>query len=310
MSSSDQSASRALLHTVAKLHYENDLTQADVAKRLGLSAATVSRLLQRARAEGIVRIEVRDLASPQMLVERLVEKLGLKKAAVVETPGTVGALASLAKPVGDMLREQNIQSGSVLAIGWGRAVRAVIEAGLPPLGSVITVSANGGMQQHALHFQVNEFVRQAAEQTGGMPRFIHAPYLPSRESRAAFLADPEIARNVALWNKVDAAIVGIGVSPSITAPEARVATPDEQAITEAAGDVIRHYFRSDGSLIDWEGESRMIAMRPEQLRQTPLVVGVAVGPSKSAGICGAARAGLISALVTDTQTAEAILEEL
>ncbi|MBE7185987.1 MAG: MarR family transcriptional regulator [Methylobacterium mesophilicum] len=284
------------------------MTQADIAKRLGLSAATVSRLLQRARAEGIVRIEVRDLASPQMLVEGLIGKLGLKKAAVVEAPGAAGALASLARPVGDMLREEGIRSGSVLAVGWGRAVRAVIEAGLPALGSVTTVSANGGMQQHALHFQVNEFVRQAAEQLGGMPRFIHAPYLPSRESRAAFLADPDIARNVALWDEVDAAIVGIGVSPATTAPEARIATPDEQAITEAAGDVIRHYFRADGSLIDWEGESRMIAMTPEQLRRTPLVIGMAVGPSKAAGIIGAARAGLVSALVTDTQTAEAILD--
>ena len=38
---------RALLHTVAKLHYESDLPQVEIARRLNLSTATVSRLLRR-----------------------------------------------------------------------------------------------------------------------------------------------------------------------------------------------------------------------------------------------------------------------
>ncbi|TIU23952.1 MAG: MarR family transcriptional regulator, partial [Mesorhizobium sp.] len=54
-----------MLHTVAKLHYEAEMSQVDIARRLGVSTATISRLLQRARAEGIVRIEVLDLATPE-----------------------------------------------------------------------------------------------------------------------------------------------------------------------------------------------------------------------------------------------------
>ena len=40
-----------MLHTVAKLHYESDMSQVQIAKQLGLSTATISRLLQKARAE-------------------------------------------------------------------------------------------------------------------------------------------------------------------------------------------------------------------------------------------------------------------
>ncbi len=82
----DQMLSRATLHTVAKLHYEADLSQVEIAKRLGVSTATISRMLQRARAEGIVRIEIRDLASPDALTSAVVDALGLKRAAVVEAP--------------------------------------------------------------------------------------------------------------------------------------------------------------------------------------------------------------------------------
>ena len=54
----------------------------------------------------------------------------------------------------------------------------------------------------------------------------------------------------------------------------------------------------------------MIAMSPAQLRAIPLVIGVAAGPEKATAIIGAARARLINALVTDTKTAQAILEAL
>ncbi|WP_374754454.1 sugar-binding transcriptional regulator [Aureimonas sp. AU12] len=296
------------MHTVAKLHYEADLSQVDIARRLSLSTATISRLLQRARAEGIVRIEVRDLLTSEDLVQALCERLGLKAAAVVETP-SAGAPEALAAPVGELLRQAALKPGAVLAIGWGRAVRAVVEAGLPELAGILTVPATGGMQQHAPHFQVNEFVRAAAASTGGSPHFVHAPYLPSAVSREAFLADPAIRDGVALWDRVDVALVGVGLPRLPNSPYASASTPDERALGEAAGDVIRHYFDGDGQPVEWEGERRMIAMSRDQLQRAPLVVGVAMGEAKAGAIRGAARAGLISALATDTRTASAILDE-
>ncbi len=292
-----------MLHTVAKLHYEADLSQVEIARRLNVSAPTISRLLRRAREEGIVRIEIPDIETPEELNQRLVQKLGLKHAAVVDAP-EANLLAALAGPVGQMLREAGLRRDSVLAIGWGRAVRAVIEAGLPEIEGVVTVPATGGMQQSAPHFQINEFVRLAAEQLRGTPRFIHAPYLPSPESRDAFLGDPIIHENVALWERLDAALVGIGLTHTAEG----ASTPHEQALAHAAGDVVRHYFDVDGKLVPWEGESRLIAVTPEQLRATPLVIGVAVSTRKVPAIRGAIRAGLVNALVTDVRTAQAVLE--
>lgn len=282
------------------------MSQVDIAKRIGVSTATVSRLLQRARSEGIVRIEIPDLVAPDQLGGELVRRLGLKRAAVVEAPSQ-NALAALAGPVGDMLLQQGLHAGSVLAIGWGRAVRSVVDAGLPAIPGIVTVPATGGMQQHAAHFQVNEFVRLAASQMGGTPYFVHAPYLPALGSRDAFLSDPTIADSVALWDRIDAAIVGVGLPHAQNSPEASAATPSEQALVNAVGDVIRHYFDADGRLVDWEGEESMICASPAQLRRVPLVIAVAVGPEKAAAITGAARAGFISALVTDVRTAQALL---
>lgn len=303
---SDPAGTRALLHSVAKMHYESGMSQVDIAKRLAVSTATVSRLLQRARAEGVVRIEIADLVAVDELAEALVRRLGLRAAKVVEAP-PVDAPRALAGPVGELLLGAGLGQGSVVAVGWGRAIRAILDAGLPRAPGVLVVPATGGMQQHLPHFQVNEFVRLAAEQLGGTPHFVHAPYLPSAATRDAFLADSAIAESVALWDRIDVALVGIGLPHAKNVAEASAATPDEQALVNAAGDVIRHYFDAEGHPILWDGEGRMIAASPEQLRRAPLVIGVAVGAEKAEAIHGAVRAGLITALVTDTRTADALL---
>lgn len=299
-----------MMHMVAKLHYQSDMAQVDIAKKLGVSTATISRLLNKARAAGIVRIEVVELTSPEEITADLIQRLGLKNAAVVEPPPT-NVLGSLATPLAGLLQQAGLTAGSVVGIGWGRAVREVTMNGLPKIPGVLTVALNGGMQQAAAHFQINEFVRQAAEQLAGTPHFLHAPYISSPMLREAFLADPGVQQIISLWDNLDVAIVGVGLTHHIPAPtETTTATADEQALSQAAGDVLRHYVTESGEILHWEGEERMIAASPAQLRHAKLTIGVAATPEKAAGIIGAVRSGMINSLVTDVKTAQAILDRL
>ncbi len=72
--------------------------------------------------------------------------------------------------------------------------------------------------------------------------------------------------------------------------------------------MIRHYYDPAGNIIRWEGQTRMIAVSPEQLSRARLSIGVASGVVKAGAILGAARSRLINALVTDAQTASAVLD--
>jgi len=68
----------------AHLYYGDGLTQQQVADELGISRPQVSRLLARARAEGIVRITIVDpLATFEEIEARLVKTFGLHQAMVV-----------------------------------------------------------------------------------------------------------------------------------------------------------------------------------------------------------------------------------
>ena len=68
-----------MMHMVAKLHYQSDMAQVDIAKKLGVSTATISRLLNKARAAGIVRIEVVELTSPEEITADLIAATGVEK---------------------------------------------------------------------------------------------------------------------------------------------------------------------------------------------------------------------------------------
>ncbi len=297
-----------MLHTVAKLHYKNEMSQVQIAKQLGLSTATISRLLTRARAEGIVKIEVRDLFDPHELGLQLATRLNLKKVVAVDTPIS-GVLPALAVPLSEILVEASLKRGSVLMVGWGRTVSAVIDAGLPEIPDIVVVPSTGGMQQYARHFQSNEFSRRAAETTKGTPRFIHAPYLPEQSTLDLFLSDPSVREAVSYWDRIDAAIVGIGVPHGLERPGKDV-DQTEPDLMDSAGDVVRHYFDIDGNVMQWRGEGNMIAVSCAQLKRTPLVIGLAVGENKVPSIIGAARSGLINTLITDTRTAGMVLDSL
>jgi DNA-binding transcriptional regulator LsrR (DeoR family) len=65
-----------------ELYYRQARSQKDIARALGVSAATVSRLLKRAFDEGFVRVEL-DLPRTEGLETRLAQTYGLREAVVV-----------------------------------------------------------------------------------------------------------------------------------------------------------------------------------------------------------------------------------
>jgi DNA-binding transcriptional regulator LsrR (DeoR family) len=303
-------SSRALLHTVARLHYEQDLSQRDIAQQMQLSTATVSRLIRRARDEGIVRIEISDFVEPATLADRLAEALNLRRVAIAPSAPESRTMAALADPVGRLLKEARLGPRSVLGLGWGRTVWETLQVGLPECPGTTTVPLSGGIPEAARHFQIGEFARLAATQIGGQPKFVHAPYLLADEARLALVKDPVIRDSVDLWDRVDVALVGVGRPHGGGDRMAGGAalTPDDPALDDAAGDVLLRYFDARGRMVAWQDEHKLLAIGIAQLKRIPLLIGLVASPAKAVSVIGAARAGLINALATDSRTAIKVLD--
>ena len=310
-------------YAAAHLYYEKGLTQEEVARRMEVSRPTVSKLLSLASKEGIVRVSVSRPGGRDVdLQTALVDFLGLRSAVVV--PGLTGSARArdvlLAQGALELLEESMpaLPKVGCLGLGWGRATLAFVEAveqkrDVVLGGAAEVVPLIGGSGQSLDVFQVNELVRRAANAMGASARLLHAPALVKNQAlRAALLADSSVRPVVEAWRRLDVAVVGIGKRPDPTYATAEYLQDeylrDESLLLSAVGDTCSHYFDADGAVVGKEHDARLIAVGRDELRRVPLTIGVAGGLEKASGIVGAARARLINALVTDTETARGCLQ--
>ncbi|WP_252685406.1 sugar-binding domain-containing protein [Bacillus vallismortis] len=78
--------------------------------------------------------------------------------------------------------------------------------------------------------------------------------------------------------------------------------------TDVVGDICYNFIDENGrsSLSSWN--ERVIALELDQLREIPLVIGVACGLEKVQAIKAALEGKLVHVLVTDEQTAQALFD--
>ncbi|RWF72075.1 MAG: MarR family transcriptional regulator, partial [Mesorhizobium sp.] len=110
------------------LHYMEAKTQAEIAKELGISHATVNRLIKRGHQLGLVEIKIKSPVEQLVDIEaRLVAIGGLQRAVVVpsvsDNPQT--ALQRVGEAAARLVLE-TIKDGDTISITGGKGVSAVV----------------------------------------------------------------------------------------------------------------------------------------------------------------------------------------
>lgn len=303
-----------LIAKVADLYYLRDLTQQEIAARLGLSRPTVSRLLRRSRATGIVRIEVVLPDGTHQRLERdLEERFALREAIVTAGQGhSPAATRSALGRAAARYLERALARGQRIGVSWGTTLRAVVDhLRHRPLNPTV-VPLVGGLGQISPGIHANDLAGGIAEAFDGQVHLLHAPAIvASRSARQALLSDAGIGKALALARGADLALVGIGaLIPSSTLVQSGYfSIEDLAALRErgAVGDICTRPFAIDGSPVDAALDRRILAVELKDLRRIPIVIAVAGGLAKAEAIHGALSARLVDVLVTDHLTARAIL---
>jgi len=300
-----------LLHAAATLYYLEDATQAQIAKRLGTSRPTVSRLLSEARRQGIVRIEV--LPPPALagssLARRLEVALGLHAVYLSTVPPGIAVGAALAPALGTALRAVGLQPGDILLVTSGRAVYEAAQSQLPRLEGIRLAPTIGGQHEPEPWYQTNEITRTIATRVGGSASFLYAPALPSAQLHRSLLRDPSIRKVVEMWDQGSAVVMGVG-GPLLGRESLPQFFPrDAPGVREAVGDICSRLYDASGRPLKFPGSDRLMAIELESLRKIPHSIAVATGRSKVRSMVAAARAGYFNQLVTDEATAVLLLDE-
>jgi DNA-binding transcriptional regulator LsrR (DeoR family) len=306
-----------LMVQIARLYYENGLTQEQIAEKLQMYRQRVARLLTSAREEGIVSVNIHDPTPIEPgLIRELQDRFHIHDAIITSSEGLDSNLLRSQLGLAAAAHLVNVPKASdLVGIGWGRTLYEAVNS-LPKDRKVPihVVPMIGGIGDMTPYFQVNELARRMADAFGGTYRSIYAPAFTQDASIVESLnKTQEVEQMVNLWQSLDIAVVGIGhvefqqMSSMFFADHISPVVLAQLEAGGAVGDICGRFYNIQGEQI--RGPAGVIGISIEQLQHIPEVIAVGGGLEKVRALLGALRSGFIKTLVTDSTTARAVLIE-
>lgn len=300
----------------AKLYFDLDRTQSDIAKELGLTRWQVSRLLREAREIGIVRIEIVPSSQRRPDLEVQLQKaFGLREAIVVPSYGAAGgiALESVAQAAGQYLAAVNPKPKQ-FGVSWGRTMAAVAHW-LPQHwnDAVEVVLVNGSTNLRDVSSRP-QFVAEIFSRKGnGSATILPVPAIVGKAAtREALEQDASVSTVLALAESATMACFGLGTmahdSVLVESGYLTIAQIDDLKARGAVGDILGRFVDQDGAIVDAELDGRTLGLRPDALRRKAHAIAVATGVTKHKIIRACLQAGFINVLVIDEMLAGRLLE--
>jgi DNA-binding transcriptional regulator LsrR (DeoR family) len=291
------------------------LTQGEAATRFGVTRLRVNKALSEARRRGILRVSVESVFAASAGLEwELERRFRLMRAVVVpspEDPGSVTPLvaAGLGAHLGEVLKAKKLTR---FGMSWGNTLNLATRH-MQPLDrpDLEILSIMGGVSRGS---DVNgyEITTRLADLCNAEHSFFTAPlYAGSAESQAMFMAQDVIATQLAKIRSCGAIALATGnLDTSLLVRDAMPGgvDPAELKALGGVGDITGHILGADGQLIDHPLNKQVIGLSLDEMVAIENVILAAGGAHKVAIICAALKRGFVDTLVTDENTAMALLD--
>ncbi|MFB6466197.1 sugar-binding transcriptional regulator [Cytobacillus sp. Hz8] len=300
----------------AKLYYLLDYNQNEIAKKLGVSRPTVSRLLQQAKRKGIVKIQIADPTEDQVnLAQKLEKKFQLKKVMIATIPQYENHIIKnyLGEKTAEFL-DEIVKDNDIIGLIWGTTMYHIaIELKKKYVQNVKVVQLKGGISHSDKNTYASEILYLFGKAYNTTP--IHLP-LPAIVDQVlvkqAMEEDRHIRRILELGRKANIAIFTTGPikSESLLFQLGYFTEMDiKQLYPRAVGDICSRFFDINGEICNQNLNDRTLGIELEELRKKEYSVLVAGGANKINGIYGALNGKYANVLITDQFTAQFLLDK-
>ncbi|MFZ3390251.1 transcriptional regulator LsrR [Buttiauxella gaviniae] len=302
-------AEEELLARVAWSYYHDGLTQNDIGERLGLPRLKISRLLEKGRQSGVIRVQINSRFEGCLALEtQLQQRFGLKIARVLPAHNTPPMNTRLGIGAAQSLMGI-LEPGQLLAVGFGEATMNCLQhlSGFISSQQIRLVTLSGGVGPYMTGIGQLDAACSVS--------MIPAPLRVSSPQVAEILRMESSVRDVILAaTAADVAVVGIGAinqKRDATILRSGYISEGEQlmyARKGAVGDILGYFLQADGELVEaLEIHHELLGVTLDDLAHLPTIVGVAGGVDKADAIYAALRGLRINGLVTEEETARAVL---
>lgn len=300
----------------ARLYYQLDYSQQEIAKKLEVSRPTVSRLLKQAKREGIVEIKIHDPSQDvHLLATDLAKAYGLLDARVAIVPEFEDQIVKkhIGKIAADYLNA-TIQDNDLIGVSWGTTLNEIgknLRHQL--LKNVSVVQLNGGISYSETNTYAYEVIQMIGRAFHATSHFLPVPAIVDHLLvKQTMEEDRHIRRVLDMGRNANIALysVGIPTNDSVIVQADYVSEQELEAIhSKSVGEICSRFFDEKGMLIHEELNERTIGIDLEDLSRKEKSILAAGGPKKVEAIYGALQGGYANVLVTDHYTARALLEK-
>ena len=296
------------------LYYVAGKTQDEIAKQLNTSRQSAQRLVAMAVSQGLIKVRLEHPIRHCMeLADAIQRRYGLAQCEVVPSVSddhnsTVGLAQAGAAEIERHIKDRQPKT---IAFGTGRVLRACADE-LSNIQCrqhrIVSLVGNIAQDGSASRYDVAIHV---AERIGARHFPMPVPVIAGSEDDKAHWQQLQHVKNVkSLADRADVAFVGIGNlgTKSPLHIDGFIAQYELAALEAmgAAGEVISWIFDSDGHLLESDINMRVTSatLAPGSGKN---VIGIAAGLEKVGAIEGALKSAMISGLITNEFTAEALL---
>lgn len=302
---------------VARYYYINNLDQVKIAKEMGLSRPTVSRLLQFARDNDYVKIEIKDpFEDAQSLEAVLKEKFTLKKVIVVYSANDYDAIMDSLGRAGAAYLKQIVTDHAIIGITWGKTLHAVSSYLLPnetTAADVKIVQLKGGVSHSLTKNYSTEVTRRFSEAFHAEVDVLPLPVIFDRpETRDIVISDRHIQYVIDQGKKANIALFTVGTVLDKAMlfnldylSEKEIATLKKEAV----GDISSRFITKDGQIADANINARTIGIELSELKSKEHSILIAGGIRKIPAIKAALLGKYANTLIIDDNTARQLLED-
>jgi len=311
-----------------ELYYRQGRSQKDIATTLGVSAATVSRLLKRAFDEGLVRVDL-DLPRTQELEAALMQRFGLRDAVVVAAGGRGDVREELGVAAAGYF-EKIATNGMAVGVSCGLTLyhtvrclreRRLRDLTLYPLSGESTLKLVDISPNTLVGMMAAKYRPHVAAYALPVQHLISLRQI--ERERRRLLRDPEVRKIYEAARSVDVALVGVGQIADQTPGFCSLAESYGVSVRRlrelgVVGEINYQPIDGDGRIVDHPElrplMHRVLSVEGGRLqdlsrRERHWVVAVAGGRAKTEAIRGALHGRFVNVLVTDEDVAQAVLKD-
>lgn len=309
---------KKFLLKICRMYYFDELTQAEIGKKVGVSRPVISKALQRSRTVGLVEIIIHDDAFHTIDLEQQIENaFSLEDVLVVPTAEMPLEMAKIAlSKAAATYVSKKLNDVTKIGVSWGTTLYSLVkEFPNDAHEHLKVIPLIGGMGSTRIELHSNQIAFELSKKLNCSCESLYAPAIVESEKyRELLLQTQAISDVIEEAKSIDLAIVGIG-NPLVQSTMEEIGYLGEAEIesmkqAEVVGDINSCFIVADGTIAQNTINERVIGINVEDLRHVKKVIAVAEGVHKVESILATLRGGYINVLITDEITALKLVKNL